>query len=108
MLYVDPSDVWAALRLDLVPDGGSPEGLAPADAGYVETLILAAQERMDKFLAVKLADRDEVPTVLKIALMTDVSTFYFNRMNPQLPDVYFEMIAPFRRWGFGGATEEEE
>jgi hypothetical protein len=36
------------------------------------------------------------------AIILDVSTHYFERLDPVLPSSYDELVAPFRSWGFGG------
>ncbi|MER9199673.1 hypothetical protein NKH74_10690 [Mesorhizobium sp. M0933] len=97
--------VWEALRLDLVPDGGSPEALAPVDAEFVRGLIVAAQSRLERWIGHALADFDALPPELGQALIVDVGANYFSRLNPELPAAYFDLIASHRVWGFGGSGD---
>ncbi|MDB5541394.1 MAG: hypothetical protein JWQ89_3121 [Devosia sp.] len=106
---VDPltpeATVWAWLRLDLVDSGGSPTALEPVDADTVRALIVAAEVRLETFIGTTLAEilyeSDEIPEPLTRAILLDVSNHYFSRLNPELPDAYFEAIAPWRAWSFG-------
>ncbi|KQX42416.1 hypothetical protein ASD04_00125 [Devosia sp. Root436] len=101
------AELWAALQLDLEPLGTEPETYAPVDAAFVRSLIVAAEDRVSRFCGVAPIDMDAVPPNLAAAIQIDVSTHYFARLNPVLPDAWAEMIAPHRKWGFGGAVAEE-
>jgi len=103
---IDPATVWAWLRVDLVDDGESPTGgLAPVDADLIASLILAAEVRLESFVGTTLAEllyeADELPEPLIRAICLDVATHYFSRLDPALPDAYFEAIQPWRAWSFG-------
>lgn len=101
----DPATVWAWLRVDLVDSGASPSELAPVDADLIASLILAAEVRLETFIGTTLAEllyeSDEIPEPLTRAVCLDTAAHYFSRLNPELPDAYFEAIQPWRAWGFG-------
>lgn len=102
---IPAATVWAFLRVDLVDSGASPTELAPVDADFVLSLILAAETRLETFIASTLAEviytLGAIPDSLTQAVCLDVSAHYFNRLNPEIPDAYFEAIAPWRAWSFG-------
>lgn len=103
MFYVTEEEVWAALKVNLYPDGGSPPSMAPVDRDFISMLIQAAQNRIDYHIATSLEEMDDadgVPDELKLAICMDVSVHYFSRLNPVLPDAYWILIRPFR----GGLT----
>ena len=108
MAIVTPeATVWAALRLDLEAVGSPPES-APIDREYVAALIAMAETRLAAYIGRGLSDfiedEEEVPEPLTQAVCLDVSCSYFNRLNPELPAAYFDLIAPWRVWSFGGAA----
>ena len=93
------ADVWAALRLDLVIVGGSPE---PIDRAFIRTLIVAAEARLARFVGRSLDEFDPLPPALAQAIIIDVGANYFDRLNPTLPPAWDEAVAGHRVWGFGG------
>ena len=106
-MHVQEKTVWDFLRLDLVEDDESPPSLAPADREFVSSLIEAAEARLDRYLAKPLAEFETIPGDLTLAVSVDVATHYFNRLNPELPDSYWQLILPFRAWGFGAPEESD-
>ena len=108
-VLVNEEFVWQALQVDLVANEDSPPTLEPVDRSFIEFLIIAAQERFDRYCAIKLADIEgEIPMQIAMAINIDVATHYFNRINPELGDVYWNMIFPYRSHGFGACAEEED
>lgn len=101
------ADIWAALQLDLEPFEGDNDDMAPVDRAFVRTLIVNAEDRVARFCGFALLDLDVVPSNLAAAVSLDVANAYFNRFNPSPPDAWDELIAPHRRFGFGGAVAEE-
>jgi hypothetical protein len=102
-LAIDEREVWEFLQVDLMPDGGSPEMMVPADRSLIATLIVGAERRLERFVGKTLGEfEDGLPDELKQAITLDVTTFYRNRLSPALPDIYFELISSHREWGFGG------
>ena len=97
--------VWAFLRVDLVDSGASPTVLEPVDADLIADLTVAAELRLETFMSTTLAEilyeQDAIPEPLTRAICQDVATNYFNRLDPALPDSYFDAIAPWRAWSFG-------
>lgn len=100
-IVTSESAVWAALRLDLVDDGSSPTELVPADRDHIVSLIAAAETRIEILTGLALDELEEVPEPLTQAIILDVSAHYFNRVNPELPEDYDSLIAPYREFGFG-------
>lgn len=103
--------VYDWLRVPLVSDGASPPCFAPVDESLIRTLLYAAEVRIDRFIEPTLkeilageaepaTDSFELHQLIR-AVLIDVAVHYFNRLDPQLPDSYFEAIAPWRKWGFG-------
>ena len=108
-IFVSESDVWSALQVDLYDNDDSPPTKEPADRSFIEFLILAAQERFDRFCTIKLADIEgEIPVQIRMLINIDVATHYFNRINPELPEAYWNMLFPYRAHGFGGCIEDED
>jgi len=100
------AEVWSALQVDLAPEGSPPE-MAPVDAAFIRRLIVAAEARLAVWTGIDLLLEDEIAPALQQAVEIDVAVHYFSRLNPILPDSYFEAIAPFREWGFGAAETTE-
>ena len=80
-------------------------GSDPTDAELIESLITAAEVRLETFIGTTLAEliyeSDALPEPLTRAICMDVAAHYFSRLNPELPDAYFDAIGPWRAWSFG-------
>lgn len=106
-MVVSESFIWQALRLDLVNNEDSPPSQEPVDREFVAALIENAETRLETFLGHPLSDFDGgIPSDLALAVSIDVSQSYFNRMAPDLPDAYWQLLKPYRAWGFGRAVED--
>jgi hypothetical protein len=105
-LVVSEEEAWQALQLDLEPNADSPPSLEPIDRAFVLHLIKAATKRLERLCFVEsinsTLEGGEIPADLKQAALLDISTHYFSRTSPELPDDYWALILPFRRWSFGG------
>lgn len=95
------AEVWAALQIDVDPIFN-----VPVDRDFIRSLIVAAEHRIERFCGTAPVDMEEVPPAIHAAILLDVGVYYFFRLNPVLPLAWDEMIAPYRKWGFGGASDE--
>ena len=102
-IATDEASIWAALQIDMTPIWEE----SPQDRAFLRQLIVDAEDRIERFCGFALLDLDTIPPNLAAAVRLDVATHYFSRLNPVLPDAWSELIAPHRRFGFGGAISEE-
>lgn len=100
-MHIDEEMLWQMLRVEPVSPSNE-----PVDASFIRLLITNAEARAERFIGGSLDDFETLPAELEQAIMIDVATNYFNRLSPDLPDAYWQLLMPFRSWSFGRAIEE--
>ncbi len=103
-MHVSPDFVWSFLRVEAVANDDSPPTYEPVDADLIAALIDAAERRVETMIGKPLSDLAAIPGDMNLAIAMDVSVHYFNRVNPELPDMYWQLLMPLRAWGFGRDT----
>lgn len=106
-MHVEQQFVWNFLRVEAVANEESPPTYEPVDADLIASLIDAAEKRVETMIGGSLDDLNTIPGDMALAIAMDVSVHYFNRINPELPELYWQLLMPFRSWGFGRDTSEE-
>jgi hypothetical protein len=101
-ISIAEADVWDALQVDLDEDGSSPPQRVPVDRAFIRKLIEAAEQRVEGYIEAVLSEIEGgIPVAIERAVILDVLINYRSRLAPEMPEEYFALIAPYRKWGFG-------